>query len=330
MSDMASEAASGAANAAAVGQRSWLLGLLGEHIGGSLTPTMHEAEAERQGLRLLYRTIDTVGMRGKVPSWPALVEVAAQLSFDGLNVTHPAKQAVTPALDELSEEAELIGAVNTIAFRDGRAIGMNTDHIGFSQALASLGSEAGVGLAAGSHAGSESGSSSAPRARLDIGLGRVVQLGAGGAGAATAYALLREGVGELVIADVDLARAEALIHRLTGAFAGPRMRAVSTAEVGDIVRTADGLLNCTPIGMTGVSETSPIDVAALHPGLWVGDAVYRPLKTVLVRAAEAIGCRAFGGAQMVVGQAAAAFEVFTGRPADRAAMLTDFTATAPY
>lgn len=80
--------------------------------------------------------------------------------------------------------------------------------------------------------------------------------------------------------------------------------------------------------MTGVSETSPIDVTTLHPGLWVGDAVYRPLKTVLVRAAEAMGCKAFGGAQMVVGQAAAAFEVFTGRSADRAAMLADFTAAA--
>lgn len=296
---------------------SWLLGLLGEHIAGSLTPAMHEAEARRQGLLLTYRKLDTTVMRepalrggasrGEGADWSRLVELAHELTFDGLNVTHPAKQVVQPALDDLSEEAELLGAVNTIRFAGGRSIGLNTDHSGFSDALAALTDTPGG-------------------SRPD--LTSVLQLGAGGAGAAVAYALLSAGVEELALVDVDESRVQALIGRLSQAFDASRMRFVSVADAPDTVRRSSGLVNTTPVGMTGVSEASPIDVAALHSGLWVGDAVYRPLKTVLVRAAEDLGCAAFGGVEMAVGQAAVAFELFTGLRADRAAMHEDFTAAA--
>lgn len=296
---------------------SWLLGLLGEHIGGSLTPAMHEGEARRHGALLSYRKLDTTvmgdlalrapGAEPGTTDWPRLVELARELTFDGLNVTHPAKQAVQPALDELSEEAELLGAVNTIRFDGGRAIGLNTDHSGFADALAAL---------------SEGEGASEPD------LSRVLQLGAGGAGSAVAYALLSAGVEELSLVDVEESRARALIERLSQAFDASRMRFVPIDEAADVVRRSSGLVNTTPIGMTGVSETSPIDVSALHSDLWVGDAVYRPLKTVLVRAAEELGCAAFGGVEMVVGQAAVAFELFTGLSADRNAMREDFTRAA--
>lgn len=277
---------------------SLLLGLLGEHIGGSLTPMMHEREARRTGVSLVYRLLDSVAMGLDGPDWPALIETAARFTFDGLNVTHPAKQAVIPALDDLSEDARLLGAVNTVRFVDGRAIGMNTDHRGFAEAF-------------GVHG-------------IDPGAGEVVQLGAGGAGSATAYALLAAGVPRLTLVDVDVARCEALIRRLSTAFDAGRMRTAAPEEAPALVRAADGLVNSTPVGMTGVSSESPIALDALHSDLWVGDVVYRPLRTTLVRAAEQLGCRTFGGAQMVVGQAAAAYEIFTGAPADRAAMHADF------
>lgn len=299
---------------------SWLLGLLGEHIGGSLTPAMHEAEARRQALLLSYRTLDATkmgplatGAAAGQTDWPRLVQLAGELTFDGVNVTHPAKQAVLPALDELSAEAELLGAVNTVLFRDGRAIGDNTDYAGFTDALRALG---GASNAVGAEAAGA------------VDLSSVVQLGAGGAGSATAYALLREGAEHLTLVDVDRDRADGLVARLAQAFDASRMSVAVPDEAAGLVARASGLVNSTPIGMTGVSETSPIDVAALHPGLWVGDAVYRPLKTVLVRAAEALGCAAFGGAHMVVGQAAVAFELFTGLTADRAAMSNTFTSAA--
>jgi len=270
-------------------ERSVLLGLLGEHIDGSLTPAMLEAEGRQQGLPLVYRTLDPGSMGLQRPDWPGLVRTAAQFGYDGLNVTHPAKQAVLTSMDMLSDDATLLGAVNTVLLRGGSVRGENTDHLGFTAALRA--------------------------ADVDPAAGPVVQFGAGGAGAAIAYALLRGGVPRLHVVDVRRESALALIDRLSVAFDASRMVATTPAEAPAVLRGASGLVNCTPIGMDDVSHDSPVDVNALHPGLWVGDAIYRPLRTTLVRDAEALGCTAFGGAAMVVGQAEASFELFTGRRA---------------
>jgi shikimate dehydrogenase len=215
-------------------------------------------------------------------------------------VTHPAKQAVMPALDSLSDEARLLGAVNTILFPHGHVRGENTDHVGFTDALDAVGVSADAGT--------------------------VVQVGTGGAGSAVAYALLKAGVPRLYLVDLDASRAQDLVTRLSVAFDASRMVITAPNDVAAVLPTATGLVNCTPVGMTGVSDGSPVALSALHPGLWVGDAVYRPLRTTLVRAAEELGCPAFGGAHMVVGQAVAAFGLFTGLPASREAMLATFEA----
>lgn len=285
-------------------RRSFLLGLIGINVAGSLTPPMHEAEALRQGLSLVYRPIDPSAMTRPVtdqagqPDWPAVVERAVDLGYSGFNVTHPAKRGVIPALDDLDEDAELLGAVNTITMSDGRLIGRNTDHRGFAEALAAI--------------------------AVDPTQGEVVQVGAGGAGAAVAYALLSAGVPRLSILDIDPVNAQALIARLSSAFEATRMRVLTPDEAPGTVRDAVGLVNATPIGMVGVSDASPIDLELLHPGLWVGDVIYRPQRTRLVEAAEAVGAPAFGGARMAVGQAAASFELFTGRAAGHEAMLATF------
>lgn len=279
-------------------ERTFLLGLLGEHITESLTPAMHEAEGRRQGLPLVYRALDPAEMDLADIDWPQLLLTARDFGYDGLNVTHPAKQALMGVLDGLSDDASLLGAVNTVTFNDGRAIGENTDHIGFSGALNALG--------------------------IDASAGRVVQLGAGGAGSAVAYALLKAGTPELTLVDVNLTQARSLMERLSRAFDASRMRVLSPEDAPLALGSATGLVNCTPIGMDGVSNGSPIDLSSLHSGLWVGDAVYRPLRTTLVRTAENLGCTAFGGAHMVVGQAVASFEMFTDLPASREAMYQTF------
>lgn len=285
-------------------QCSFLLGLIGINVAGSLTPLMHEAEALRQGLSLVYRPIDPTVMRSPVtdqagePDWPTVVERAVDLGYTGFNVTHPAKRGVIPALDELDEDAELLGAVNTITLSQGRLIGRNTDHRGFAEALTAI--------------------------AVDPKQGEVVQVGAGGAGAAVAYALLSAGVPRLSILDIDPVSAQALVGRLSSAFEATRMRVLAPEEAPGAIRDAVGLVNATPIGMVGVSEASPVDLDLLHPGLWVGDVIYRPQRTRLVKAAEAVGAPAFGGSRMAVGQAAASFELFTGRVADHEAMLATF------
>lgn len=285
-------------------QRSFLLGLIGTNVAGSLTPPMHEAEALRQGIPLVYRPIDPTVMscpvmdRAGEVDWLTVVERAVDFGYSGFNVTHPAKRGVIPALDDLDEDAELLGAVNTITVSQGRLIGRNTDHRGFTEALAAI--------------------------AVDPKQGEVVQVGAGGAGAAVAYALLSAGVPRLSITDIDPESAQSLVGRMSAAFEASRMRVVAPDEAPEVIRGAVGVVNATPIGMIGVSDASPIDLNLLHSGLWVGDVIYRPKRTRLVKAAEAVGAPAFGGARMAVGQAAASFELFTDRTADHESMLGTF------
>jgi shikimate dehydrogenase len=275
----------------------FVVGLLGSGILGSLTPGLHEAEADRLGLAYTYRVIDLDAIGQPAESSAALVRHAADLGFDGLNVTHPSKQLVQDGLDELSPEARILGAVNTITFHDGKAVGHNTDHTGFTGGL-----RAGLPSAA---------------------TGSVVQIGAGGAGAAVAFGLLSTGTRHLVIADLVPVRAEALAARLAPHFPDSQLSVTRTDAVAGSIREADGLVNSTPIGMTG-HPGMPVDPSLLHSGLWVADVIYRPLETELIKAARGKGCAVLDGGRMVVGQAAAAFELFTGITADAERMLASF------
>lgn len=275
----------------------FVVGLLGSGIGGSLTPGLHEAEADRLGLAYTYRVIDLDAIGQPAERSAALVRHAAAFGFDGLNVTHPSKQLVQNGLDELSPEARILGAVNTITFHEGKAVGHNTDHTGFIS-----GFRAGL-----------------PSAATDS----VVQIGAGGAGAAVAYGLLSAGTRHLVIADIEPAKAEALAARLAPHFPDSQLSVTRTDAVTGSIREADGLVNSTPIGMTGHPGV-PVDPDLIHSGLWVADVIYRPLETELIKAARGKGCAVLDGGRMVVGQAAAAFELFTGISADADSMLATF------
>src|SRR5215467_1849073 len=109
----------------------FLLGLIGEGIQGSRSPALHEAEALHHGLALRYELIDLAQGGRTVGDLPKLIESAQSAGFDGLNITHPCKQTVLRLLDELSDEARAIDAVNTVVLRDGRRKGFNTDRVGF-------------------------------------------------------------------------------------------------------------------------------------------------------------------------------------------------------
>jgi len=227
----------------------------------------------------------------------SILNCARTLGFNGLNITHPCKQLVLQHLDEISPDARRLGAVNTVVIRDGRFIGHNTDFSGFAAALAS-------GL---------------PGAKLD----RVVQLGAGGAGSAVAYALLTAGVRTLDLVDMDPARAAARAAELQGFFPDSTVTARTTAELPQLMRLADGLVHCTPVGMAAHPGV-PLDLDLLESRHWVADIVYRPIDTELVRGARAKGCEVLDGGRMAVGQAADAFRIFTGLEADPARMRSHF------
>ena len=144
-----------------------LVGLIGAGIQASRTPAMHEQEGREQGLRYVYRLIDLQQLNLDVEALPELLLAAERMGFDGLNITHPCKQAVIPLLHELSGDARALGAVNTVVLRAGRRVGHNTDWWGFAESFR--------------------------RGLPDARRGRVVQLGAGGAGSAVAHAALTLG-----------------------------------------------------------------------------------------------------------------------------------------
>jgi shikimate dehydrogenase len=261
------------------------VGLIGTGIDASLSPALHEAEAAAQGLDYRYRLLDIERLETGVGE---LVARARAAGYSGLNVTHPCKQDVVAHLDELAAEAAALEAVNTVVFRDGRAIGHNTDASGFAESFR--------------------------RGLPDAPLTKVVVLGAGGAGAAVAHAALQLGAETLVIVDVDRERAAALADRV-GATEGDL----------DALDDADGLIHATPTGMSA-HPGLPLDPERLRPELWVAEVVYRPLETELLRCARELGCRTLDGGGMAVTQAAGAFELFTGVAPDRERMLRHFAA----
>ncbi|MGB3441430.1 MAG: shikimate dehydrogenase [Actinophytocola sp.] len=273
----------------------FLVGLIGSGVGTSLTPPMHEREADALGIRYLYRVLDLDDLGVPAPAVGKLVAAARLAGYDGLNVTHPVKQLVLDHLDELSPGAAAVGAVNTISFRDGVAVGHNTDVTGFSRALT-------TGL---------------PGAALDT----VVLLGAGGAGAALGHALLSLGVRELRVADLDPARAQGLAARL-----GDRATASPHGDPG-LLDGADGLVHATPTGMVG-HPGLPLPAELLSQDLWVVDIVYRPLETELLAAARDRGCRVLDGGRMAVFQAVDTFRIITGREPDADRMHHHFDSIA--
>nr|WP_246319878.1 shikimate dehydrogenase [Nocardioides kongjuensis] len=271
------------------------MGLVGAGIGGSLTPAMQEAEGRAHGVALTYRRIDAEVRGFGVDDLPELVRWAKAFGFDGLNVTHPFKQAVLPLLDDISQAAEDLGAVNTVQIRDGRLVGHNTDWSGWGRAFRSA----------------------LPDAVTD----RAVVVGAGGAGLAVAYALLDQGAAHVAVHDADTERAQAAAIRLGKRFAAERITPVD--DVAAALADAQGLVNATPIGMHGHAGL-PVAPAVVDPRLWVADVVYFPLETELVALARSRGCRVVPGGGMAVGQAVDAFELFTGRQADADRMARHF------
>ncbi|WP_182525637.1 shikimate dehydrogenase [Nocardioides dongkuii] len=277
-------------------RRSFLAGLFGQGVGPSLTPELHEREAVRQGVRYVYKTVDLAEQQTTPERLRELLAAAVELGFDGLNVTHPVKQTMVPLVDRVSDGVEAIGALNTVLIGAGGTVGHNTDVTGFGRSF-------------------EDGLAGAPR-------DEVVLLGAGGAGTAVAHALLAHGVRRLRVADPDVTRAEDLSRSVPRLADAAEVVAVSPEDVADAIAAADGLVNATPIGMAAHPGT-PVPTELLRPGLWVADIVYRPLHTPLLLAAAERGCRTLTGAGMAVHQAADAFELITGLPADRAAMFGD-------
>lgn len=294
--DMLGRLVAGPLAANAASSDAVLIGLVGRGIQLSRSPIMHEREGARLGIRYSYLLIDFDMLGLPDSALGDVIAAAERLGFAGLNITHPFKQSVVPHLHWLAPEASAIGAVNTVVFSQASRRGHNTDSWGFAESFRD-------GMAQGA-------------------LNRVVQFGAGGAGAAVAYALMELGAGELRVVDSESDRAMLLAERLASRF-GERVRAET--DVAAAISDADGIVNTTPVGMAKYPGI-PFPSGLLTPAHWVAEIIYFPQETALLRQATTLGCRTLAGTGMAVYQAVRAFELFTGIAPDRAAMIGHFEA----
>jgi shikimate dehydrogenase len=278
-----------------VTNRSVQVGLIGSGIQHSSSPSMHVEEGKALGLEISYELLDFDLMQGGADNLPAVLEQAERRGFSGLNITYPSKQAVIPLLDELAPEARALHSVNTVLFRDGRRIGHNTDWWGFAESF--------------------------KRAMSDVKTEHVVLVGAGGAGAAVGFAMLKLGSRTLTVHDMDRARAAALVERLSDLF--PDRTVMVCSELQLALAKADGLIHATPTGMRK-HPGMPVPAETLRPPLWVSEIVYVPLLTELVATARKHGCRTLDGGGMAVFQGAMAFQLFFEVEPDIQRMLRHF------
>lgn len=270
-------------------------GLIGAGIQASLTPAMHMQEGAAQGLAYDYELID-LNQRGlAADSLADLLGQAEQHGLSGLNITHPCKQLVIPYLDTLSDEARALGAVNTVVLKNGRRHGHNTDWWGFAESFR--------------------------RGLPDADLDAAIQIGAGGAGVATAYAILSLGLKNLMVFDLDPERASHLVQSLSALF--PEATITAPNDLAAAMGSASGLIHATPTGMAKYPGI-PLSPDLLSPRQWVAEIVYFPLETALLKAARARGCRVLNGGGMAVFQAVGAFRLFTGREPDAYRMMRHF------
>ena len=260
--------------------------VLGHPVGHSLSPAMQNAALREMGLDGVYVACD-VSPDGLADAVRGLQALGAA----GANFTIPHKEALPVLMDELSDDAAVIGAVNTVVFRDGRRIGHNTDAPGFLAALRAEGVEP---------AGAD-----------------VVVLGAGGSARAVVVALARAGA-RITVANRTVARAEELAREMSDRLGADHIAAIpmEPAALRQAVERATLIVNTTSLGMSPhIDRMPPIPSEAMHPGLFIYDLIYNPRETALLRTARAQGARGTHGAGMLARQGALALELWTGQTA---------------
>ncbi len=261
-----------------------IVGLIGNPVSHSLSPSMHNSAFRAMQMDWAYLPLHV--QPGNLRD---AVRGLCSLGFLGVNVTVPYKEKVLPFLDGLSNEAEGIGAVNTISVVEGRFLGDNTDWSGFLRDLAEIGFD--------------------PRGS------KALILGSGGSARAIAYALLSEGA-SVTICGRDSVAVGLLVGQFRKLFPGKLTEPLTYEKLHDLRIEADIIVNTTPLGMAPHIGLSPWPEGVAFPDCAiVYDLVYNPPKTRFIEMSEANGIKAVNGLGMLIHQAALAFEIWTGASA---------------
>ncbi|MBF0559494.1 MAG: shikimate dehydrogenase [Nitrospirae bacterium] len=255
-----------------------IVGLFGYPVEHSLSPVMHNAAFANFDMDYCYVTfLVKPDLLGKA------VDSIRALDLKGVNVTIPHKEKVIPFLDNVSEEASFIGAVNTICNEDGRLTGFNTDGRGFMQSLAEAG--------------------------IDVKGKRVLVVGAGGASRAIGYYLCTT-ASEVCLYDAAAEKAEQLALHLNSLKGNAGVIDSATFKKAAFISGLDIVINATPLGLKH-DDPVPVDASLLNNKHTVCDLIYR--ETPLLRMASERGCRTLSGLGMLLWQGIFAFELWTGK-----------------
>jgi len=277
-------------------KRRMLVGLIGANIQGSMSPALFADAFAAAGIDGYYHLLDADRLAD--PRLTQLLGAVKTAGCAGLNVTYPFKQDIIALLDAVDPEAAQVGAVNTVSIApDGRTTGYNFDRRGWRNSFLEI-------------LGPDSAKAK-----------KVVQVGAGGAGRAVAFALMDLGVADLIIHDLDPARANALKVQLSSNYGASRCRLAGSLEQD--IADADGIVNATQVGMRGFPGC-PVPVAAIKARHWAADVIYTPMQTAFLSAAVAKNARVLNGGGMCVHQAVAAFQCLTGVTPDVARLHRTF------
>ena len=262
------------------------LGIFGYPISHTLSPAMHNAVIKALGLDMVYLPFEV-----KPSNLKEAINGIKSLGIIGVNITIPHKESVIRFLDDISEEARLVGAVNTIVNKDRKLVGYNTDGSGY---MASLKEELGFN----------------PKSK------RIIIIGAGGAARGILAALATQKPKSITVANRTLSRAVSLIKAFKGKFRDTRFEAINLDDnmLKMSFNSVDLLINTTSVGMKQ-SKALKIPLETLPKIAIVSDIIYNPLETLLLKKAKKIGLTTHGGLGMLVHQGARSFKLWTGMDA---------------
>lgn len=264
--------------------------VLGHPIGHTLSPVMHNASMQSLGLDAIYVALD-VAPEKLMTVLPAMRD----MGFGGVNLTIPLKEVAFRGLKKLDESARLLGAVNTVQFKDGEIVGHNTDGYGFLKAMEESFGE------------SISGAS-------------VFVLGCGGAGRAVALMAAGAGAAKIALADIDEQKLKSVREELHRMYAAVHVTMASDpSDQMAACLSADVIVQATPVGMKQTDQPL-ISSDAFRKGQRAFDLIYMYPETVFMKQARIGGARTANGLGMLLHQGARAFSIWTGTDPDIEAM----------
>jgi shikimate dehydrogenase len=273
-----------------------LLGLIGDNIAASRAPLLHRLAGEQNNITVRY---DRLVPRELGQDFDAVFDGCVAAGYRGINITYPYKERVAARVSITDPLVRAIGALNTVVFDEGTPRGFNTDHTGFIAAYRA--------------------------ARSEQQPGAVCLIGAGGAGRAIAFALVALGASEIRVVDNNPAKAHALARDLASVAGSSRIR--PEADHDAAAADAEGIVNCTPVGMVGHDGT-PLEADAMPGAKWAFDAVYTPENTQFLSDARAAGLAVISGWELFFWQGVHAWDHFTGLQLDEQRLREDLRAEA--